>query len=304
MLLRTTKKVPIKKMPREENVTPHSLFMNRRAFLQSAAAAGLLSVPRTLLAGDDADTTTRYEDATSYNNYYEFSTDKKAVKHLAKEFMSSPWSVAVDGEVENAGTFSIDDINSLGLEERIYRFRCVEGWSMVVPWSGVPLQRLLSQARPTARARYVRFEALLDPQRFYNQRVTSALNWPYTEALTLTEAMHPLTLLATGMYGRPLPAQNGAPVRLIVPWKYGYKSIKAVVKITLVEQPTITTWAQASPKEYGFYANVNPNVPHPRWSQARELRLGELHKRPTLLFNGYADEVAGLYNGLDLAKNL
>lgn len=293
--------------PQRDEVTPYSLYVSRRSFLRRAVSLGFLASALPLsgrAATDDGKAElTRFEDATSYNNYYEFSTNKKVIKHLARDFVSAPWQITVAGEVENAMTFDIAAIERLGLEERIYRFRCVEGWSMVVPWRGVPLTRLLAQVRPTAKARFVRFEALHDPQRFYGQRTSGALAWPYTEGLTLAEAMHPLTLIATGMYERALPPQNGAPARLVVPWKYGYKSIKAIVRISLEEQPVVSSWMQASPEEYGFYANVNPDVPHPRWSQAREVRLGEMRKRPTLLFNGYGNEVADLYRGMDLTKH-
>lgn len=287
-----------------DEVTPYSLFVSRRDFLQRAMALGLMAGVAPVLATEGSDEITRYEDATAYNNYYEFSTDKKAVRHLAKDFVTSPWQIAIDGEVEKPITLDIAALEKLGIEQRIYRFRCVEGWSMVVPWHGVPLERLLTLVRPTTKARYVRFESLHDPKRFYGQRVSGALTWPYTEGLTLAEAMHPLTLIATGMYDRALPPQNGAPARVVVPWKYGYKSIKALVHISVVEEQVVSSWTQASPEEYGFYANVNPQVPHPRWSQMREVRLGELRKRPTLLFNGYADQVADLYRGLDLMKHL
>ena len=240
---------------------------------------------------------------SGYNNFYEYSTDKKAVAILASNLQPRPWQVRIEGEVEQPLTMDIDELTAPKRQvERIYRLRCVEGWSMVIPWQGVPLCEVLSAARPTSRAKFARFVALHDPARFYGQRLPT-LPWPYAEALRIDEAMHPLTLLATGIYGKPMPNQNGAPVRLVVPWKYGFKSIKSIVAIRLEESQPTTTWSQAAPSEYGFYANVNPQVPHPRWTQAREVRIGELKKRDTLPFNGYADQVAHLYHGLDLVKH-
>ena len=251
--------------------------------------------------GDPANT---YEQITNYNNYYEFSTDKEEVAKLAKDFPTSPWTVRGrwDGAV-NPKTYGMEDLlKTFVQEERIYRLRCVEGWSMVIPWLGFPLAELLEQAEPTGEAQYVRFEAVLDPEQMPGQN-SRWYEWPYVEGLRLDEAMNDLAILATGLYGKPLPKQNGAPIRLVVPWKYGFKSIKGIVKIDLVaEQPT-SLWMAAAPNEYGFYANVNPEVSHPRWSQATERRIGELGRRRTLPFNGYADEVAALYEGMDLIAN-
>jgi len=236
----------------------------------------------------------------SYNNYYEFSLGKEQVAPLSEGFVTSPWSVEVGGLVDNPKTFSLDDLYHFVQEERIYRMRCVEAWSMVIPWIGFPLARLLDEVKPTSQAQFVRFETLYDPERMPGQR-GGMFDWPYMEGLRLDEAMHDLTILATGLYGKPLLPQTGAPVRLVVPWKYGFKSIKSVVKIDLVEEMPTTFWMASSPAEYGFYANVNPNVSHPRWSQATERRIGEMGRRETLMFNGYGDEVKYLYEGMDLA---
>ena len=244
---------------------------------------------------------TPFEDITNYNNFYEFSTDKGSVASEAKGFISRPWSVSVEGLVNKPRTFDLDELLKLPQEERIYRLRCVEGWSMVIPWVGFPLSKLLDMVEPTGQAKYVAFQTLHDPKRMPNQR-TSVLDWPYVEGLRLDEAMHPLTILATGLYGETLPAQDGAPIRLVVPWKYGFKSIKSIVSIKLVADEPPTTWNIQAPNEYGFYSNVNPTVPHPRWSQARERRIGEFTMRETLIFNGYADQVAHLYTGMDLRR--
>ncbi len=243
------------------------------------------------------------EQIGNYNNFYEFTTQKEGVAAAAAGFVSRPWTVAVAGLVHQPKTFDIDEIRRLGpLEERVYRMRCVEAWSMVIPWVGFPLARLLDQVRPLATAKYVGFETLLDPTRMPGQR-RPVLHWPYVEGLRIDEAMHPLTILAVGLYGRELPAQNGAPLRLVVPWKYGFKGIKSIVKITLTADRPTTTWNAQAPHEYGFYSNVNPDVPHPRWSQATEQRIGESGRRPTLLFNGYAEQVGHLYAGMDLRAN-
>ncbi len=250
--------------------------------------------------GDPANT---YEQITNYNNYYEFDTDKQAVAKLAADFPTSPWSVQVGGLVRNPKTYGIEDIlKTFEQEERIYRLRCVEAWSMVIPWQGFPLAKLLKEVEPTADAKYLRFESVLDPKNMPGQR-SDWFDWPYVEGLRLDEAMNDLAILATGLYGKPMPAQNGAPIRLVVPWKYGFKSIKGIVKIDLVaEQPT-SLWMASAPREYGFYANVNPEVSHPRWSQASERRIGESGRRRTLPFNGYGDEVASLYAGMSLTAN-
>ena len=263
--------------------------------IRTGAAQGRWDLP-----GEPA---TPYDDITNYNNFYEFTTSKEGVAEKAKGFVTRPWAVEVGGLVNKPRVFDIDELLRLApQEDRIYRLRCVEGWSMVIPWLGFPLARLLEQAEPQAGARFVAFQTLLDPKRLPNQR-SGVLDWPYVEGLRLDEAMHPLTILATGLYGEPLPPQDGAPVRLVVPWKYGFKSIKSVVKITLVERQPPTTWNIAAPDEFGFYSNVNPEVPHPRWSQSSERRIGEFGRRPTLPFNGYAEEVAHLYAGMDLKKN-
>ncbi len=294
-------------------ITPEELFLSRRDFIKAAGFMGLgallascapgaaqspASTPATALP----DKLNSFEDITNYNNYYEFSTQKEAVAALAKDFKSRPWTVEVGGLVNKPKTYDVDElIKKFPPEERVYRLRCVEAWSMVIPWMGFPLADLLKAAEPTSDAKYVRFETLFDPDQFPGQKF-GILNWPYQEGLRLDEAMHNLTILATGLYGKTLPNQNGAPIRLIVPWKYGFKSIKGIVKIELTETQPETTWAYASPNEYGFYANVNPNVPHPRWSQASERRIGELPRRPTLMFNGYGEQVAYLYDGMDLRK--
>ena len=304
-------------------ITPKGLYLNRRTFLAGAAAlAGFaLAKPKlgriiapadSVLAGTKLDysksplstseTQTPLNDITHYNNYYEFSTDKYEPAELAKNFNPRPWSIKVEGLVNKPRTFDIDTLLKLPLQERIYRMRCVEGWSMVIPWIGFPLSSLLSQVEPNSKARFVEFTSLNDPKRFPGQQ-RGVLDWPYVEGLRMDEAMHPLTILAVGLYGETLPNQDGAPVRLVVPWKYGFKGIKAIVKIKLVEQPPVSTWTKAGPNEYGFYSNVNPNVDHPRWSQAKERRIGEFLKRPTLMYNGYGDQVASMYNGMDLKKN-
>ena len=301
-------------------ITPQGLYLDRRRFLRlgagSAVAAAALSsglwepawagtkLSQVIKGGpyNAKDELTPYESVTSYNNFYEFGTDKEDPARLAGSLKPRPWQVVVDGEVAKPGTFDIDDlIRPYTVQERIYRLRCVEAWSMVIPWDGFPLSDLLKRFEPTSRAKYVRFETLYDPKQFPGQK-RSVLDWPYVEGLRIDEAMHPLTLLAVGLYGEVLPNQDGAPLRLVVPWKYGFKSIKSIVKISLVEKMPLNTWARTAPHEYGFYANVNPHVDHPRWSQARERRIGDFFKRETLMFNGYADEVASLYTGMDLRK--
>ena len=243
---------------------------------------------------------TSYAAINTYNNYYEFSFGKEEVAAIAKGFESRPWTVEVGGLVANPKTYSLDDLLQFTQEERIYRMRCVEAWSMVIPWLGFPLGDLLREVEPTSEAKYLRFETLLDPARMPGQR-SPGLDWPYVEGLRLDEAMHDLTILATGLYGKPLLPQTGAPIRLVVPWKYGFKSIKSIVKIDLVAEMPTSLWMTQSPAEYGFYANVNPNVPHPRWSQATERRIGKAGRIKTLMFNGYEEEVSSLYEGMDLA---
>jgi sulfoxide reductase catalytic subunit YedY len=284
---------------RPSEITPESVYLGRRRLLTGAAALLAAGLAR---AGDEQPNS--WEEITSYNNFYEYSPDKHAVAALAQNLNPHPWTVSIDGEVARPRTLDVDDLrHEFATQQRIYRLRCVEGWSMVIPWDGIPLAELLKQVQPTSRARYVKFVTLHDPARFYGQR-RPTLAWPYTEGLTIAEAMHPLTLLSTGLYGKPLPPQNGAPVRLVVPWKYGYKSIKSIVAIRLQEQAPATTWAQAAPRDYGFWANVNPRVALARGTQSRENRVGELAKRATLLFNGYADQVAHLYAGMDVDKLL
>jgi sulfoxide reductase catalytic subunit YedY len=248
------------------------------------------------------DVLTDCEDIINYNNFYEFTTSKETVAGLAKDLRISPWTIQVGGLVKNPKTYAIEDLTrKFDQEERVYRLRCVEAWSMVIPWVGFPLAKLLKEVEPMSKAKYVRFETLYDPDQMPGQK-RGGYNWPYVEGLRMDEAMHDLTVLATGLYGKSLLPQNGAPVRLVVPWKYGFKSIKSVVKIDLVEEMPVSLWMATAPHEYGFYANVNPDVSHPRWSQATERRIGETKRRKTLLFNGYAEEVAHLYSGMDLKK--
>jgi sulfoxide reductase catalytic subunit YedY len=298
------------------DVTDERLYLNRRAFLGGLAGAGVLLTlgeRRALaqglarqagasLVGDD-DKLTPYETVTGYNNFYEFGTGKDEPARNAGTLRPRPWKVKIDGEVGKPGDYDFDDlVKPYKLEERIYRHRCVEAWSMVVPWQGLPLGDLVKRFEPTSRARFVEFTTLHDMQQMPGQK-SRILPWPYVEGLRLDEAMHPLALLVTGVYGKPLPNQNGAPLRLVVPWKYGFKGGKSIVRIRFTQQQPQNTWNVVAPDEYGFYANVNPAVDHPRWSQARERRLGEFFKRPTLPFNGYADQVAGLYAGMDLQKD-
>ena len=245
---------------------------------------------------------TPFESVAGYNNFYEFSLSKDRVAELAVGFQTSPWDLQVGGLVQNPKTFGLDDLLRFEQEERIYRMRCVEAWSMVIPWVGFPLSRLLEEVEPTSQARYVYFETLFDPDQMPGLR-SPVLDWPYVEGLRLDEALHDLTILATGIYGKELTPQNGAPVRLVVPWKYGFKSIKSIVRIDLVEEMPVSSWMAASPREYGFYATVNPDVPHPRWSQASERVIGQAGRRETELFNGYGELVAHLYSGMDLEKN-
>ena len=317
---------------KSEKATDKEVYLNRRHFMQAAALAGTATAttllyrrlnPRSAepVKGEKieevakapqpeavkegfavTDQLTPFDAITNYNNFYEFDTSKGGVAYAAKGFVTRPWAVSVEGLVNKPKVFDLDELLKFPLEQRIYRLRCVEGWSMVIPWVGFPLQRLLEKVEPTSAARYVAFQTLLDPERMPNQR-TGVLDWPYVEGLRLDEAMHPLTIMATGMYDETLPPQDGAPIRLVVPWKYGFKSIKSVVKITLVAGEPPTTWNIQAPDEYGFYSNVNPNVPHPRWSQATERRIGEYGRRNTLLFNGYGEQVAHLYQGMDLVQN-
>jgi len=268
-------------------------------------AATSMQIPVSLLnqADEQGNSLTDYEDIISYTNFYEFSTDKSAPTRLSRDFQTDPWKVTIRGLVNKPLTLNMDDIRkNFSTEERVYRMRCVEGWSMVIPWVGFPLHQLLSLVEPSSKAKYVRFETIFDPDQMPGQR-SRTFPWPYVEGLRLDEAMHDLTLLATGIYGKALTPQNGAPIRLVVPWKYGFKSIKSIVKIELVEEMPTSLWMATSPNEYGFFANVNPDVPHPRWSQASETRIGQSGRIDTQLFNGYQEEVSRLYTGLDLTLN-
>jgi methionine sulfoxide reductase catalytic subunit len=244
---------------------------------------------------------TSFEDIANYNNFYEFSTGKTAVAAKARNFITRPWTIEVGGLVNKPKTFDIEELLRFPQEERIYRFRCVEAWSMVIPWIGFPMKTLLEKTEPLGKAKYVAFETLYDPKQMQSS-FAAGIDFPYVEGLRLDEALHPLTILATGLYGKQMPNQNGAPIRLVVPWKYGFKSIKSIVKINLTENEPPATWSLTNPREYGFYSNVNPNVRHPRWSQATEQRIGEYTRRETLMFNGYGDQVASLYEGMDLKK--
>jgi sulfoxide reductase catalytic subunit YedY len=296
-------------------ITPESVYLNRRQFLGASAAALAGAAVPALAAcdtGDGAadaegaaqrDEPTPLEDVTSYNNFYEFGTDKEdPARNAPRLLRTRPWTVAVDGLCERPGNYALDEfVRGTRQVDRTYRLRCVEAWSMVIPWRGIPLRDIVARARPRPAARFVEFTTLHDPQQMPGQR-RAILQWPYVEGLRLDEAMHPLALLATGLYGRDLPAQNGAPIRLVVPWKYGFKSITSIVRIRFTDRQPRTAWNVSAPQEYGFYANVNPQVDHPRWSQARERRIGEWRRRPTLMFNGYS-EVASLYSGLDLRRN-
>jgi methionine sulfoxide reductase catalytic subunit len=311
--------VPVK----SSEITSYSQYISRRDFLKAAgivtgsallaacapkASGSTVNVGKTpvLQTGEKdelGDPANSFEDITNYNNFYEFSTDKEAVNPLSQDFVTEPWTVEVYGLVNKPQKYSIDDLlKKFPQEERVYRLRCVEAWSMVIPWNGFPLASLLKEVEPTSDAKFVRFETVLRPEQMPGQ-TSPFYPWPYQEGLRLDEAMNDLTLLATGLYGQPMPNPDGAPIRLVVPWKYGFKSIKSIVKIELVaEQPT-TLWSTVGPNEYGFYSNVNPDRPHPRWSQASERRIGELGRRQTLMFNGYGDQVASLYKGMDLIAN-
>jgi sulfoxide reductase catalytic subunit YedY len=297
-------------------ITPPEIYRERRRFMQGmgALAAGAILAPASQagagakLVGVRAsayrldEDNTPYKDITTYNNFYEFGTGKDDPARNAVSLKTRPWTVAIEGEVNNPGVYDVDTLLKLApLEERVYRMRCVEGWSMVIPWVGFPLHELIRRAAPTGNAKYVEFVTLNDPRQMPGQR-SRVLDWPYVEGLRLDEAMHPLTLLAVGLYGELLPNQNGAPIRLVVPWKYGFKSAKSIVRIRFVEKQPISSWMAAAPREYGFYSNVNPQVDHPRWSQSKERRIGEFRKRDTLMFNGYGTQVAGLYRGMDLKK--
>jgi sulfoxide reductase catalytic subunit YedY len=320
------------KVPKASEITPEPLYLRRREFLKNSAlftatSAGVGSTLLWLMRGLRAtdlkqkdhrsplglavaergrysvdDPATPYESVTTFNNFYEFGTDKSDPAANARTLKPRPWTVSIEGEVARPAVVDIDELlKRFPLEERVYRMRCVEAWSMVIPWVGFPLASLLQHVQPASRAKYVAFTSLLDPEQMPEQR-SRLLDWPYVEGLRIDEAMHPLTILAVGLYGKQLPNQNGAPLRLVVPWKYGFKGVKSIVRIRLMEEQPPTTWSLAGPREYGFYANVNPAVDHPRWSQATERRIGELRRRPTQPFNGYADQVASLYAGMDLRR--
>jgi sulfoxide reductase catalytic subunit YedY len=305
-------------------ITEESLYLNRRAFMKSVGlplvgAATLPLAPAVGLVGPAAaqaplqaarqpqfstdEKLTPFDDVTGYNNFYEFGLDKEDPARYTGKLTTRPWTVKVDGHVAKPAEYALDDLLKLStLEERVYRLRCVEGWSMVIPWIGIPLADVIKKVEPTSKARFVAFYTLYRPTEMPGL-ANPVLNWPYREGLRLDEAMHPLTLLSVGLYGKTLLSQNGAPIRLVVPWKYGFKSIKSVVRLSFVERMPPTSWNESAPQEYGFYSNVNPDVDHPRWSQARERRIGEFFRRKTLMFNGYADQVASLYTGMDLKKN-
>jgi sulfoxide reductase catalytic subunit YedY len=319
MLIKKSPEVPY------SEITKKTDYLSRRSFLTAAGIAGAglaaskvlpemlspeLAFASTKLNFKKSDLSTHGEDitpekdTTTYNNFYEFGTDKDDPSKNAGKFRTSPWSVSIEGLCDKPQKLDVDSVvklSSNGLEERVYRMRCVEGWSMIIPWIGIPLSAVIKAAQPKAKAKYVAFETIWDPKQMPGQQ-RQILDWPYVEGLRMDEAMNQLTILAVGMYGESLPNQDGAPIRLVVPWKYGFKGIKSIVKIKFVEKEPPTTWNRMAPEEYGFYSNVNPNVDHPRWSQATERRIGEFRRRKTLMFNGYADFVASMYNGMDLKK--
>ena len=314
---------------RSSEITDRTLYLNRRDFLRTttgvaAAGAGILAAgdaasaagraaphgrklenvvksPLSLAPGQEK--TNTWEQITSYNNYYEFGTDKETPSLTAGRLKTEPWLITIEGECSMKGKILVEALlKDIPLEERIYRLRCVEAWAMVIPWVGVPLSEVIKKCEPTSKAKFVEFTTLYDPGQMPGVR-QAGLNWPYREGLRMDEAMHPLTILATGLYGEVMPNQNGAPIRLVVPWKYGFKSAKSIVKIRFAESQPLNTWQESAPEEYGFYSNVNPNVDHPRWTQASERRIGEFFRRKTLMFNGYADQVQGLYAGMNLRRN-
>jgi methionine sulfoxide reductase catalytic subunit len=310
--------------PLPSEITPEHIYLNRRNFIRAGLVAGTVAAtgltyrffnpppvgetPTAEIANvepkpadNSLGTPNSFEDITNYNNFYEFSTDKRAVAKRAQRLVTRPWTIEVGGLVQKPKTFDIEEILRFPQEERIYRFRCVEAWSMVIPWVGFPLKTLLDQVEPLGSAKYVAFQTYYDPK-VMQSSFSAGIDFPYLEGLRLDEAYHPLAILATGLYGKQMPNQNGAPVRLIVPWKYGFKSVKSIVKIMLTDSEPPTAWNLAAPDEYGFYSNVNPEVDHPRWSQATERRIGELSMRETLMFNGYGEQVTSLYEGMDLKK--
>src|SRR5947207_4279805 len=306
-------------------ITSENLYHNRREFIKTASAVlgiaaagsiipgcaptvGAFAEPQAKKPGpyDATEKVTPYEDITTYNNYYEFGTDKADPAKNSRNFKPKPWTVKVEGMCSKPGSYSFDDLlKGLTVEDRIYRMRCVEAWSMVIPWQGVPLAEVIKKLGPMPSAKFVEFKTLVDPNQYPEQRRSffKVLDWPYFEGLRMDEATNPLALFATGIYGKPLPNQNGAPLRLVTPWKYGFKGVKAIVNIRFTDKQPVNTWQQQAANEYGFYANVNPKVDHPRWSQAQERRIGEFFKRATLMFNGYSEQVARMYEGMDLRKN-
>ncbi len=296
-------------------ITSENLYHNRREFIKTASAALGIAAAGTIISCeaqpvkgkyDTTEKPTPLEDITTYNNYYEFGTGKDEPSRNSRNFKPKPWSVKVEGLTKKPATYNFEDLmKGLTVEDRIYRMRCVEAWSMVIPWQGVPLADLINKLEPMPSAKFVEFKTLEDPNQYPEQRrsIFKVLDWPYLEGLRMDEATNPLALIATGIYGKPLPNQNGAPLRLVTPWKYGFKGVKAIVNIRFTDKQPVNTWQHMAANEYGFYANVNPSVDHPRWSQARERRIGEFFKRPTLMFNGYADQVASMYSGMDLRKN-
>ncbi len=313
MIIRTRRDIA------SSEITDERLYLRRREFITLAGSATAAAVAACAEAGQGqrppalagvrpgpfgtSEARTPYDDVTTYNNFYEFGSDKGDPARHAGRLRTRPWTVRIDGECHKPADYQLEDlIKPNALEERVYRLRCVEGWSMVIPWVGFPLASVIARAEPTTRAKFVEFTTLLDPRQMPGQR-DPVLEWPYVEGLRLDEAMHPLTILAVGLYGVVLPNQNGAPLRLVVPWKYGFKSVKSIVRMRFVEKQPVTAWQRQNPREYGFYSNVNPDVDHPRWSQARERRIGEFFKRRTLLFNGYGDQVASLYAGMDLRRD-
>jgi sulfoxide reductase catalytic subunit YedY len=311
---------------RSSEITDKKLYLNRREFIRAttgtaaAVATGVIGAEAFLQAATPAphgrklenikkstfssdEKTNKWEEITTYNNYYEFGTDKDSPSMLARNFKTDPWTVTVDGECNKKAAWHLEDVlKGQALEERIYRHRCVEAWSMIIPWVGFPLSDFIKKCEPTPKAKFIEFTTLYDPKQMPGVR-SPVLRWPYVEGLRLDEAMHPLTILAVGLYDEVIPNQDGAPLRLVVPWKYGFKHIKSIVKIKFVEKQPLNTWQESAPQEYGFYSNVNPTVDHPRWTQASERRIGEFLRRKTLMFNGYGDQVASLYSGLDLRKN-
>jgi len=299
----------------ENDITDYGIYQQRRKFMKTVAGVGIVAVSGLPILEANAkgkgvispystdEKRTDYDDIASYCNFYEFGTGKSDPKRNAHTLVTSPWDVVIEGECEKPGRYNLEDLlKPLSIEERVYRFRCVEGWSMVIPWMGFPLADLIKRMQPTSKAKYVYFETLMDPEQMPGQK-RAVLDWPYVEGLRMDEAMNPLTLMGTGIYGKDLLNQNGAPLRLVVPWKYGFKSIKSIAKIRFSETQPVNSWQKANKHEYGFFSNVNPKVSHPRWSQRKERRIGQFRKIKTQMFNGYSEQVASLYSGMDLKKS-